>query len=110
MGKIMDNIYDLIIIGAGPGGLTAAIYASRREMKTLVIGKEVGGQMVLASEIENYPGFKSIDSIDLITRIQDQVKGLGVEIIVDEVKDIKTGDNQIFTVFTNREKYLAKPL
>ena len=57
-------LYDTIIIGAGPAGMTAAIYAARREMKTLIIGKEIGGQIMWASEIENYPGFKKIDNYD----------------------------------------------
>ena len=58
-------IYDTIIIGAGPAGMAAAIYSARREMKTLMIGKEPGGQMMWASEIENYPGFKMIKSLEL---------------------------------------------
>ncbi len=73
-------LYDTIIIGAGPAGMTAAIYAARREMKTLVIGKEVGGQLIWASEIENYPGFKKIDNYELISKMQEQVMNLGVDI------------------------------
>ncbi len=100
-------MYDIIIVGAGPSGLTAAIYAARREMKTLVIGKEVGGQMILASEIENYPGFKSISSFDLVMKTQEQVKALGVEIKTAEVKKIsKNGDG--FVIYTGKEEYKAK--
>ena len=62
-------MYDTIIIGSGPAGMTAAIFASRREMNTLVIGKEMGGQLVWASEIENYPGFKSINAFELIQKV-----------------------------------------
>ena len=82
-------MYDVIIIGAGPAGYTAAIYAARRQMKTLVIGKEAGGQLVWASEIENYPGFKKIDNFELITKMQDQVKSLNVEILSSEVQKIE---------------------
>ncbi|MFH1662294.1 MAG: thioredoxin-disulfide reductase [Candidatus Falkowbacteria bacterium] len=73
-------MYDTIIIGAGPAGMTAGIYAARREMKALILGKELGGQIAWASEIENYPGFKRIDNYDLISKMQEQVSSLGVEI------------------------------
>ena len=73
-------MYDTIIIGAGPAGYTAGIYAARREMKALIIGKESGGQLVWAADIENYPGFSQISNTDLIKNMEDHVKGLGVEI------------------------------
>ena len=69
--------YDTIIIGAGPAGFTAAIYAARREMKTMIISKNLGGQVSLASEIENYPGFKNIEAFELISRMNEQVTNLG---------------------------------
>jgi len=103
----MKNVYDTIIIGSGPAGMTAAIYAARREMKTLVIGKELGGQMVWASSIENYPGFKKIDNYDLIVKMQEQVKGLGVEIKTDEVKRIEKKDG-IFILSASKDQYEAK--
>ena len=53
-------IYDLIIVGAGPAGLTASIYASRYKLSHLVVGKQVGGTITLASKVENFPGFNSI--------------------------------------------------
>lgn len=104
----MENIYDIIIIGAGPAGMTAGIYAARREMKALIIGKELGGQIIWASEIENYPGFKKINNYDLIVKMQEQVKGLGVEIKTDEIKKIeKIGDGN-FILYANKEEYQAK--
>jgi len=103
----VENIYDIIIVGAGPAGLTAGIYAARREMKTLVIGKEVGGQMIWASEIENYPGFKSINSYDLVMKMQEQVKALGVEIKTTEIKKIDKNEEG-FTLYTNKEEYKTK--
>ncbi|MDD5071666.1 MAG: thioredoxin-disulfide reductase [Patescibacteria group bacterium] len=101
-------MYDTIIIGSGPAGMTAAIYAARREMKALIIGKELGGQMVWASEIENYPGFKKIGNYDLIIKMQEQVKGLGVEIKTSEVKKIEKGDDGIFILHTGKEDYRAR--
>ena len=102
-------MYDTIIIGAGAAGLTAGIYAARREMKTLIIGKQVGGQMVWASTIENYPGFKSISSFELIQKMQEQVKSLGVAIKVEEVKGIEQKSN-IFSVITDRGAYQGKTI
>ena len=100
-------MYDTIIIGAGPAGITAAIYAARREMKTLIIAKEVGGQMVIASDIENYPGFNKINNYDLILKFQEQVKNLGVEIKNTEIKKVeKEGDK--FILFSENEKFEAK--
>ncbi len=100
--------YDIIIIGAGPAGITAGIYAVRREMKTLIIGKEVGGQLTLASEIENYPGFRSIDSFDFILKLQEHVKDLGAEIKTAEVKKITKEKDGTFTLYTQKEEFKAK--
>jgi thioredoxin-disulfide reductase len=101
-------MYDLIIIGSGPAGMTAAIYASRREMKTLVIGKELGGQVIWASEIENYPGFKTISNFDLISKMSEQVKALGVEIQTNEVQKIEKNEDGAFTLFTSKEQIQTK--
>ncbi len=101
-------MYDTIIIGSGPAGMTAAIYAARREMKALVIGKELGGQVAWASEIENYPGFKSISNFELIEKMRDQVDSLGVEIKTAEVKKIEKENDGSFTLFTEKEKLKSK--
>lgn len=100
-------MYDTIIIGSGPAGFTAGIYAARRKMKTLIIGREMGGQLVWASEIENYPGFKAINSFDLINKMNEQVKALGVEIKSDEVKAIKK-NKETFVLHTNKEVFEAR--
>lgn len=105
--KNSQHIYDTIIIGAGPGGMTAGIYAARREMDALIIGKNLGGQVVWASEIENYPGFKSINNYELITRMQEQVKELGVNIKMEEVEQIKKEDG-IFTLQTEKDTYYSR--
>lgn len=95
-----EQLYDIIIIGAGPGGMTAGIYAARREMKALILGKDIGGQMMWASEIENYPGFKSVTNYDLIVRMQEQVTDLGVEIKNEEVKRVDKNEDGTFTLRT----------
>ena len=103
-------MYDTIIIGSGPAGMTAAIYAARREMNALVIGKEMGGQLVWASEIENYPGFKSINAFELIQKMQDQVSSLGVEIKNGDIKKIEQQDDKTFKVYTSKEVYKTRTL
>lgn len=102
-------MYDTIIIGAGPAGMTAAIYAARREMKTLIISKDVGGQVALAFDIENYPGFISINSADLIKKMQEHVRALGVEIRNEEVKTIEKQDDR-FILYANKDKFETKTL
>lgn len=104
----MNNMYDIIIIGSGPAGMTAGIYAARREMKTLIIGKELGGQVALASEIENYPGFKNIPAIELVYKIKEQVEALGVEIKGAEIKKIEKKEDGTFELLSEQETFLAK--
>jgi len=102
-------LYDLIIIGAGPAGLTAAIYAGRSLMNTLLIEKmAVGGRILLSEKIENYPGFpEGILTSELISRMLKQVNGLGVKIDSDEVVDI---DCQKKTLKTSSNNYSAKTI
>lgn len=101
-------MYDTIIIGGGPAGMAAAIYAARREMKTLLITKHFGGQMVWASLIENYPGFKSIPASELITKMEEQVRALGVEIKTGEIKKIKKNAQDNFEITLGEEKFYGK--
>src|SRR6056297_364894 len=79
--------YDLVIIGAGPAGLTAAIYAARAKLDVLVLEKAApGGQILVADWIENYPGFpEGLSGADLIMNMTDQVKHFGVAIETNEV-------------------------
>jgi len=96
----MLPIYDVIIIGAGPAGLTAALYAGRSRLKTLVLEKmAIGGRILFTETIENFPGFvNGISTQDLMKHMEEQVKNLGVNIELEEVleldcqvKSIKTG-------------------
>lgn len=101
-------MFDVIIIGSGPAGLTAAIYATRREMKTLVIGRELGGQIIWAGEIENYPGFKTITNFEFIERFKDQAICCGAQLKEAEVKKIEKKEDGTFVIMTNKEEFLAK--
>ncbi len=95
-------MYDLIIIGAGPSGLTASIYASCFHLKHVVIGKDIGGQLLAAPDILNYPGFTEISGNELTTRMVDQAKARGGEIVQKGVSKINVATNEtgvnIFTV------------
>lgn len=105
---LISNMYDTIIIGAGAAGLTAAIYAIRREMKIMVISRDIGGQMLWTNEIENYPGFSSITGYELIEKMKQQALGFGVEIKETEVKRIERLDDGSFLVYTGRETFSAR--
>ncbi len=83
------QIYDLIIIGAGPAGLTASIYASRYKLANLVIGKQLGGELALAHKIENYPGFISISGLELCGKMKEQAEKLGAKVLLKEVGKIE---------------------
>ncbi len=86
-------MFDLIIIGAGPAGLTASIYASRYRLKHLVIGKEVGGIATETSEIGNYPGFPMITGPELMQKFSEHAKSLGTEILTEEVVKLRKIEN-----------------
>ncbi|MEM4152531.1 MAG: thioredoxin-disulfide reductase [Candidatus Pacearchaeota archaeon] len=101
------EIYDLIIIGSGPAGLTAAIYATRYKLKTLVITKGLG-LAFYAHKIENYPGFPNISGMELLKRIEDQAKTFNIRIIKEEVKEIKK--RKYFLVVTGNKIYKTKTI
>ena len=101
--------YDLVIIGAGPAGLTAAIYAARYKLSTLVVGEQIGGMAAEADEICNFPSYKKIIGIELTKKMIEQVENLGVEIKNSYADSIKKIDSQ-FLVKTNSTKYKAKKI
>jgi len=70
----MSKVYDLIIIGAGPAGMTAGVYAARKKLKTLIIAKDIGGQASWSSDIENYLGFSMITGPDLVKKFEDHLE------------------------------------
>ncbi len=98
-------MYDIIIIGAGPAGLTSALYALRANKKILIFeAKNYGGQIINASNIENYPGISSISGFDFATNLYNQVKNLNGEIKYETVIRIEEDK----TVITNKDKYKGK--
>ena len=102
-------MYDIIIIGAGPAGLTSAIYSRRSSKKVLVLeAKAYGGQIINTIDIENYPAAPHISGFDFATNIYNQAKELGAEIKFEKAVDIKAGDEK--EVITNKGSYKAKTI
>ena len=101
--------YDLIIIGAGPAALTAALYAFRYRLKTIVIGKFLGGVAGEAFEICNLPFFERIRGFELMKKLIEQVKALGVPIKQEEVLEVSKINNG-FKITTYKNSYLGKKI
>lgn len=100
-------MYDIIIVGAGPAGMTAAIYARRAAKSVLVLeAVNYGGQIINTPDIENYPVEAHISGFDFSTRIYEQAKGLGAEFIFEKVTGIKN-ENGKKTVITEKNTYEA---
>ncbi|MBU1047341.1 MAG: FAD-dependent oxidoreductase [Candidatus Omnitrophica bacterium] len=105
-------MYDVIIIGGGPAGLTAGIYTSRDRLKTLVLEKSMcGGLVATADFIENYPGFPDgVKGVDLMVKLKKQAEVFGTEIVeLKEIKSIKQESGKI-TVQTQKEEYISRSL
>ncbi len=100
-------MYDIIIVGAGPAGLTSALYARRAGKKVLVLeAKTYGGQIINTSSIENYPALPNVSGFDFATNLYNQVKALDAEIKFETVIRIEEDK----TVVTNKDKYQAKSI
>ena len=101
-------MYDIIVIGAGPAGLTAAIYARRADKKVLVLERGTfGGQITYSPKIENYPGFNQISGNELAEKLMDQALTLGADIEMTEVTGV-VENNGIFSVSCEDGDYIAK--
>jgi len=85
------EVYDLLVLGAGPAGMAAAIYAGRYDLKTLVVGNEVGGMANLAGEIENYPGFIG-SGIDLMLKFKEQAEMFGAKFVIGNVDKLEKSE------------------
>jgi len=105
----MDRIYDMIIVGGGPGGYTAALYASRAGLNVLIIERlSAGGQMNLTGQIDNYPGFpEGVDGFQLSYNMQQQAERFGAKTKYAEVLQLEL-DGEVKSAHTNEGSYQAK--
>ena len=101
-------VYDLIIIGAGPAGITAAVYAARKKMSMLVISPDIGGQAAWSGDIENYTGYQFISGPDLAAKFEEHMKKYNIELKEGEMAiDLKKLVDTAL-VKTNKGEYRAK--
>jgi thioredoxin reductase (NADPH) len=105
-----EKIYDVVIVGAGPAGLTAAVYTSRGNLSTLMLERGApGGQMATTEDIENYPGFDHILGPDLSTKMFDHARKFGADYAYGDVTDIVDGE-EYKTIFVGQKEYKARTI
>lgn len=90
---LSDNVFDVLIVGGGPAGLTAAVYCGRKMLKTLVVSESIGGQALESWAIENYMGYRMISGEDLMNRFYEQVTSLDIRFELDRVTSLEREDN-----------------
>jgi alkyl hydroperoxide reductase subunit F len=102
------HLYDLIIIGAGPAGITAAIYAARKKLHFLVITKDIGGQPLLSPDVENYLGYHYLSGRELVKKFEEHMMDYKIEVKIEEVKNIEK--SEVVRVITDKNTYESKTL
>lgn len=102
-------LYDLIIIGAGPAGMTAAIYAARRKIKFLILTLDIGGQMSWSSDVDNYPGLPDLPGIEVVKKFQKHMSDYNIKPRIEDVIDIKR-KGKILLVKTKKNIYETKTI
>lgn len=104
----MEKNYDVIILGSGPAGLTAAIYSVRSNLKTLVIsGSTPGGQLMITTDVEDFPGFGKIQGPELMEKMRNHVKSLGVELLDENATKVDF-KKYPFKIFIDKKELTAK--
>ncbi|MBI4983039.1 FAD-dependent oxidoreductase [Candidatus Woesearchaeota archaeon] len=104
------NVYDVMIIGAGPAGLAAALYAGRKKLKTAVVSIDIGGQGNLTSHIENYPGVFPQPGMELMEKFHSQALRFGAELILGKASEIHQKQDLFEVSLASGETYVARAL
>lgn len=108
--QMTENVYDLVIIGGGVSGLSAAITAGRLQMKTAVVAEKLGGMIVLAENVANYPGFQQITGLELTDRMVTQIKDYDVPLLEKTVTRVEQCREGCFKVFLGTEYLHTKAI
>ena len=103
-------MFDVIIIGGGPAGLTAAVYACRKGLEVLLVTRDIGGQIAKTPEVENFPGFDLISGTDLSMKLLNQAKKFGATVKFEETKKIKINPDKTFKINTIKNEYQGKSI
>jgi len=101
-------IYDLIIVGAGPAGITASVYAARKKLKLLVITQDIGGQAAWSGDIENYTGYQFITGPELAQKFEEHLRKFGIDLKENEEVIEVRKDTELIHVKTAKEEYAAR--
>jgi len=104
----MSKIYDLIILGAGPAGITAAVYAARKKLDFIVLTVNVGGQAAASWDIENYTGYQFITGPELVSRFQEHLDSFGIQLNKDEQVSRILKEGSLVKTVTSKGEYLSK--
>ncbi len=100
---------DLIIIGAGPAGITACVYAARKKLDLMVITRDIGGQAAMSAEVENYTGYQFITGTELVAKFEEHMRAFDFELKENEaVIEVAGGNENIITVKTDKGSYEAR--
>jgi thioredoxin reductase (NADPH) len=102
-----EKVYDVAIIGAGPAGLTAALYCGRANLSTIMFGDAFDSQLAKAGDVENYPGFESIQGIELVEKFTKQLEKYNITNMQSYVRRIIRGED-MFTFVTESEEYKSR--
>src|SRR5512137_1634369 len=99
----IEGVVDVLIIGAGPAGMTAAVYCARKKLNTAIVTRDIGGQVAWTLGIENYMGYQYITGRELTAKFEEQMRQFPLPVVMDDVSDIKrAGDKFVITTAGER--------
>ncbi len=109
-GEMREGIYELVIVGGGPAGISASIYAVRKRMNFLLITEAVGGQVLTSGEIENFLGYSEIDGVQLVEKMVEHMKHFDIEPLLDRVVEVKKKGGEFLIRTMSGKEVLSKTL